>query len=133
MYPRGSGIGIGPIAFVFSLCLLFLPAAAFGEGAIAGVVTDATGAVVQGVRVEARSPALIERVRTVVTDAAGQYRIENLRAGVYSVAFLLNGFSPFVRTNIELTGSSTITVDAQLRVGSLTDTITVTGETPLID
>src|SRR5262245_13582831 len=133
MHPRGSGVRVGPTAVGIFLCLLSLPATAFGQGAIAGVATDATGAAVQGVTVEARSPALIEQVRTAVTDAAGQYRIENLRPGLYSVTFLLDGFSPFVLTNIDVTGSSTLTVDAQLRVGSLTDSITVTGEVPLID
>src|SRR5262249_61068733 len=105
----------------------------FGKGGVAGVVTDPPGAVVPQVVVEAHSPELIERVRTTTTDAAGQYRIENLRPGLYSLTFLLDGFSPFVRENVEVTGSSTATADAQLRVGPLSDTVTVTGEALPVD
>jgi Carboxypeptidase regulatory-like domain len=133
MPPTALGARITPIALILFVCVLSLPGTALAQAAIAGVVTDATGAVLKGVTVEARSPELIEGVRTALTDAAGEYRIENLRPGVYSATFLLNRFSPVVRTNIEVTGSSTMTVDAELRIGSLTDAITVTGEVPLID
>src|SRR5262245_58932262 len=133
MHPGALGARLRSTAVILFLCLFSFPAAALGQGAIAGVVTDATGALRQGVIVEARSPELIEKVRTAVTDAAGQYRIENLRPGVYSATFLLGGFSPVVRTSIEVAGSSTTTADAELRLGSLTDAITVTGEVPLVD
>ncbi|HMF95759.1 MAG TPA: TonB-dependent receptor [Vicinamibacterales bacterium] len=117
---------------IVALCLA-IPATVFGQGAVAGVVTDPTGAVLPHVTVEAQSPELIERVRTTATDAAGQYRIENLRPGLYSLTFLLDGWSPLVRTDVEVTGSATTTADAQLRVGPLTDTVTVTGQALPVD
>ena len=115
-------------------CLLFLPAAALAQtGAIAGSVTDDTGGVLPGVTVEAASPALIEGVRTTVTDGAGLYTIEALRPGTYSVTFTLPGFSTFVREGIELTSDFTANVDAQMGVGSIEETITVSGASPVID
>src|SRR2546422_78914 len=81
------------------------------------------------VTVEAASPALIEKVRSVITDSSGQYRIENLRPGAYAVTFTLPGFATVRREGIELAGSFTATVNADLRVGALEETITVTGET----
>ena len=104
-----------------------------GQTAIAGIVKDATGAVLPGVTVEASSPALIERSRTVVTDNNGQYRIIDLRPGVYSVTFTLQGFNTFRRDGIELTNTFTAQVNADLKVGSLQETVTVTGESPIVD
>ena len=79
---------------LFVLCLLaIVPASALAQGTITGVVKDTSGAVLPGVTVEASSPALIERVRTAVTDGSGQYRIVDLRAGEYAVTFTLTGFS----------------------------------------
>ena len=86
-----------------------------------------------GVTVEAASPALIEKVRSTVTDGTGQYRIEDLRPGTYSVVFSLTGFNQVKRDGIELSGSFTATIDAELRVGSLQETIVVTGESPIVD
>jgi hypothetical protein len=83
--------------------------------------------------VEAASPALIEQVRTAISDGAGQYRIENLRPGVYSVAFTLPGFSTVRREGVELTGSFVATVNAELPLGALEETVTVSGETPTVD
>jgi hypothetical protein len=103
------------------------------QTAIAGVVRDSSGAVLPGVTVEASSPALIERSRTVVTDGQGQYRIIDLRPGVYSVTFTLQGFNTFKRDGIELTTSFTAQVNADLKVGSLQETVTVTGESPIVD
>ncbi len=100
---------------------------------IAGSVKDSSGAVLPGVSVEAASPALIEKVRTAVTDGTGQYRVEDLRPGTYTVTFTLQGFSTYKREGIELTGSFTATVNADLKVGTLAETITVTGETPVVD
>ena len=91
------------LAIVVAICLL--PAAAFAQGSIAGVVRDASGAVLPGVTVEASSPALIEKVRTAVTDNAGQYRIEDLRPGTYVVTFSLAGFGTVRREDIVLSGS----------------------------
>jgi hypothetical protein len=113
--------------------IVLLPTAALAQATIAGIVKDASGAVLPGVTVEGASPALIEKVRTVVTDGTGQYRIEDLRPGTYTVTFTLQGFSTFKREGIELTGSFTATVNADLKVGALSETITVTGETPVVD
>src|SRR5215211_7759603 len=121
------------VLIVFSL---FAATAAFAQGqtgSIAGVVKDASGAVLPGVTVEAASPALIEKVRTVVTDGDGQYKIVGLVPGAYSVTFTLTGFNAVKRDGIELTSSFTATVNADMRVGSLEETITVTGETPTVD
>jgi len=104
-----------------------------GQTAIAGVVRDATGAVLPGVTIEASSPALIERTRTAITDSQGQYRIIDLRPGVYSVTFTLQGFNTFRRDGIELTNTFTAQVNAELKVGSLQETITVTGQSPIVD
>src|SRR5881275_1325002 len=115
------------------LVLLLLPSAAYAQAAITGVVKDASGGVRPGVTVEAASPALIEKVRSVVTDDTGQYRIVDLRPGTYSVTFTLPGFSTIKREGIEITGTFVATVNADLKVGTLEETITVTGETPVVD
>src|SRR5713226_4417475 len=100
---------------------------------IAGTVRDATGAVMPGVTVEAASPALIEKVRSAASDGAGQYRIVNLSPGIYTVTFALAGFTSVKREGIELTGNFTATVNAEMRLGTLEETITVSGVTPLVD
>src|SRR5467141_4977870 len=87
------------------LVLLILPSAAYAQGAITGVVKDASGAVLPGATVEAASPVLIEKVRAVVTDDTGRYRIVDLRPGTYSVTFGLTGFSSVKREGIELSGN----------------------------
>ena len=115
-----------------SACLLLLPGLAHAQ-AIGGTVTDTTGAVLPGVTVEARSPALIEQVRTAVTDGNGQYLIVALETGDYSVTFTLPGFSTVVRGDVELSAGFTANIDAELPVGALEETITVTEATPLID
>ena len=115
------------------LVLVLIPSAAFAQAAITGVVKDASGAVLPGVTVEAASPVLIEKVRSVVSDDTGQYRIVDLRPGTYTVTFTLPGFSTVKRDGIELSGSFVATVNADLRVGTLEETITVTGETPIVD
>ncbi len=114
-------------------CAIFFPALAFAQASIAGAVKDATGALLPGVTVEASSPALIEKVRTVVSDGAGQYRIIDLRPGTYSVTFTLPGFNVFKRDGIELTGSFTATVDAELKLGSVEETVTVSGQASVVD
>src|SRR6266480_2952859 len=115
------------------IVLLLLPAAAYAQAAITGVARDASGGVLPGVTVEATSPVLIEKVRSVVTDGTGQYRIVNLLPGTYSVTFSLPGFSTVKRDGIELTGTFVATVNGDLKVGALEETITVTGETPIVD
>ncbi len=112
---------------------VLIPSAAWAQASITGVVRDASGGVLPGVTVEASSPALIEKVRSVVTDGTGQYRLENLRPGQYAVVFTLPGFATVRREGIALTGSFTATINADLRVGGLEETITVTGETPVVD
>jgi hypothetical protein len=111
-----------------------LPALSFAQtGIIAGVVKDTSGAVMPGVTVEAASPALIEKVRTAVTDGEGQYKIVDLVPGVYTVTFTLTGFSTVKHEGIQLSSGFTATVNADLRLGALEETITVSGQTPLID
>jgi len=118
---------------VLLVWLVLLPTAAFAQAVIAGVIKDASGAVLPGVSVEVASPALIEKVRSAVSDGTGQYRVEDLRPGTYTVTFSLSGFSSFKREGIELTGSFTATVNADLKVGTLSETITVSGQTPVVD
>ena len=113
--------------------LLLVPTTALAQAAITGVVKDASGGVLPGVTVEAASPVLIEKVRAVVSDDSGQYRIVDLRPGVYSVTFTLPGFSTVKREGIELSGAFVATVNGDLKVGALEETITVTGETPIVD
>jgi Carboxypeptidase regulatory-like domain len=110
-----------------------LPSAAHAQASITGVVKDTSGAVLPGVTVEASSPALIEKVRTSVTDESGRYRIVDLRPGTYTVNFTLTGFQSVRREGVELPGTFTATVDADLRVGSIEETITVTGDSPIVD
>lgn len=115
------------------LSVLLLPATAFAQATLTGTVHDASGAVLPGVTVEASSPALIEKTKSAVTDGTGQYRIIDLRPGTYSVSFTLSGFSTVKRDGIELTGTFVATINADLKVGALAETITVTGETPVVD
>src|SRR5437867_1259129 len=117
---------------LLALLVLLYPSAARAQS-LAGSVKDASGAVLPGVTVEASSPALIEKVRSVVTDNTGQYKIVDLRPGSYTVSFGLTGFSTVKREGLELTGSGTVAVNADLKVGALEETITVTGETPVVD
>ena len=119
-------------AVVFAV-LLLLPAAASAQSSLAGSVKDTSGAVLPGVTVEAASPALIEKVRSVTTDATGQYKLVDLRPGTYTVTFTLTGFSVVKREGIELAGSGTVQVNADLKVGALSETSPVTGETPIVD
>src|SRR4051812_26060346 len=113
--------------------LCFAPASAWAQTTLAGLVKDNSGAVLPGVTVEAASPALIEKVRTATTDGNGRYRIENLQPGNYTITFTLAGFAPVKRENQSVSGSGVVTADAELRVGGVTETITVTGETPVVD
>ena len=123
---------LGRIA-AFALMTCVLPALAFAQASITGVARDSSGAVLPGVTIEASSPALIEKVRTTVTSDSGQYRIENLRPGTYTVTFTLAGFAVVQREGVELTGSFSATINGDLRVGALEETVTVTGESPIVD
>lgn len=120
----------------FYWIILLVPAVANAQatsGAIAGVVRDATGGVLPGVSVEASSTALIEKIRNVVTDEQGQYRILDLRPGIYTVEFRLAGFTSVRREGLELTTGFTANVNVEMRVGALDEAITVTGASPVVD
>src|SRR4029434_3849347 len=111
-------------AWLVVLLTLVIPSVAAAQGALergtlTGTVRDASGGVLAGVSVEAASPALIEKVRTAVTDSAGVYRIVNLDPGVYSLTFSLEGFSLVRRENVKLQGSATLTIPVEMKVGNL--------------
>ncbi len=115
-------------------CLVMMPAVVLAQqSAIAGLVTDNTSAVLPGVTVEASSPVLIERSRVGVTDGAGRYQITELRPGTYQVTFTLPGFTTVIREGLELPANFTATVNAELRVASIEETVTVTGASPVVD
>lgn len=114
-------------------CVLGSPIATLAQSAVAGVVRDSSGAVLPGVTVTASSPALIERSKASVTDASGQYRIVDLRPGTYEVVFELSGFQAVKRDGLVIEANFTATVNADLQVGSLEESITVTGASPLVD
>ena len=113
--------------------VLLVPATVMAQASISGLVQDASGAVLPGVTVEASSPALIEKVRTAVTDGAGRFSIVDLRPGTYEVTFTLPGFSIVKREGIVLSGTFDAQVNAELRVGALEETITVSGASPVVD
>src|SRR5688572_6913604 len=115
------------------LLLILIPAVAHAQATIAGTVRDSSGAALPGVTVETSSPALIEKVRTATTDSSGIYRIVSLPPGLYAVSFTLPGFNVIRREGIELSGSFTAQIDGSMTVGGVTETITVSGETPIVD
>src|SRR5712691_9441176 len=115
------------------VCVLAIPAVASAQSSFVGIVTDNTGGVLPGVTVEVASPVLIEKVRTAVTDGQGRYTITQLRPGSYSFVFTLTGFGTVKREGVTLSSDFTATVNAQLQVGTLEETITVSGQTPLVD
>ena len=127
-------VRIRSVAAAFAvLTILAIPASAQVLGSIAGTVRDSSGAVLPGVSVEASSDALIERTRTVVADGAGQYRIVNLPPGVYTVGFTLTGFSTVKRGGVEVTAGNTVPINAELKIGEVAETITVAGQSPIVD
>ena len=124
----------GWIGALAVLVALLVPSVARAQdGTIAGLVRDASGAVLPGVTVEASSPVLIEKVRSATTDGTGQYSIVALPPGVYTLTFTLPGFSVVRSEGIQLTAAVTATINAELRVGALEETVTVTGESPIVD
>jgi Carboxypeptidase regulatory-like domain len=124
-------IRLGRVALL--LALLALPSIAHAQSTLTGVVRDASGAVLPGVIVEAASPVLIEQTRSVTTDGTGGYRLTDLRPGTYSLTFSLEGFSSIKREGLELPSDFTMTVNIDLKVGALAETLTVTGSSPLVD
>ena len=125
------GVGLATLAGVMT-CLLIVPSLASAQQ-IGGTAADTTGGILPGVIVEARSPAIIEQVRTVVTDGAGQYLIVALEPGTYTVTYTLPGFSTLVREGIVLTSGFTASIDVQLSVGDIQETVTVSGASPVVD
>jgi hypothetical protein len=121
------------IVFVLSWLVLILPASAYAQATLAGVIKDSSGAVLPGTTVEASSAALIEKSRTALSDSTGQYKITELPPGTYAVTFTLAGFTTVKREAVEVSGAGVITINADLRVGSVSETITVSGETPIVD
>ena len=129
---RVLSVTVAALAWV-GLLPTIAAAQAARAGAVAGVVRDTTGAVLPGVTVEAASPALIEKVRSGVTNELGQFQIINLSPGAYTVTFTLPGFRVLRREGIELTAGFTATVNADLSVGGVEETVTVSGQSPLVD
>ena len=125
--------GFTRLSLLLWVLLAGLPASALAQSAIAGVVRDTSGAVLPGVTVEAASPVLIEKSRAATTDGDGRFQIIDLRPGLYTVTFGLEGFSAFKRDGIDLPSNFTATVNAEMRVGSLEETITVSGQAPVVD
>jgi hypothetical protein len=132
-----KGIKWPSAALRLAICMTLTPLGAWAQGtsgaSITGVVRDTSGAVLPGVTVEVSGPALIEKVRSTVTDGEGQYRTTELRPGMYTVTFTLPGFTIFRRQGLELTANFTATVNADLKVGGIEETVTVSGESPLVD
>src|SRR5713101_3281288 len=126
---------MGSVRRVLFLCsgLMLLSGSAYAQATLAGAVKDSTGAVLPGVTVEASSPVLIERARSAITDGSGQYRIESLPPGTYTVSFTIPGFATVKREAFEVSGAGVITINADMRVGAVSETVTVTGETPIVD
>jgi hypothetical protein len=128
---RHAGVGLVTAAAFLLVGNVWAQSAS--SGIIAGEAKDTTGAMLPGVTVEAASPALIEKVRTVVTDSRGQFKIVDLRPGTYTVTFNLGGFSTFKRDNVVITAGFTGAVDAEMRLGGVEETITVSGASPTVD
>ncbi len=128
-----TGRSVFGLLFLGAVLLAAFPATARAQSAISGVVTDTTGSVLPGVTVEARSPALIEKVRSAVTDDRGAYRVVDLRPGSYSVTFTLPGFATLVREGIQLEANFTAPINVQMKIGGLEETVTVSGMSPVVD
>src|SRR6266849_6543452 len=126
-------VSIVRLVVVLLTFVVLCPSIAIAQSAIAGVVKDVSGGVLPGVTVEAASPVLIEKVRTVVSDDQGRYTIVDLRPGTYTVMFTLTGFNTLKRDGVELPGNFTMTLNADLPVGGLAESVTVSGASPVVD
>ena len=118
-------------AAVAAALLLAIPGAAWAQSAFAGVVRDTSGAVMPGVTVEAASPVLIEKVRSAITDENGAYRIVDLRPGTYTLTFSLAGFNTQIREGVELAANFVATINVDLSIGTLQESVTVSGASPV--
>ena len=118
---------------ILCACIVLVPAVAHAQATLSGVVRDSSGAILPGVTVEATSPVLIEKVRSAVTDSSGRYQIIDLRPGEYTVTFSLTGFTNVRSERVQLTGTATTTLNSDLKVGALQETVTVSGESPTVD
>jgi hypothetical protein len=125
-----KGVGRGVLAMA---AVLACAASAAGQSAISGVVKDSSGLVLPGVNVEVSSPALIEKTRSAVTDGNGQYKIVDLRPGTYTVVFSLSGFTTVTRERIDLPAAFTVTVNGEMKVGAIEESVTIVGGAPLVD
>ena len=123
----------GTIIIAAAIAFAAIPSTVSAQSAISGIVKDSGGGVLPGVTVQAASPALIERVREAVTDEQGRFTIVDLRPGLYKVTFALSGFATLVRDGIDLPSNFTATVNAELKVGALEESVTVSGDAPIVD
>jgi hypothetical protein len=121
------------VKFLLVTIVVLFPSIALAQATLTGTVRDASGGVAPGVLVEASSEALIERTRTTVSDSNGQWRIINLTPGTYLVKFSLQGFATTVKEGIELSGSQTVIVPAEMTIGNLQETVSVVAESPVVD
>ena len=119
--------------WLVAACIVLIPALANAQSVFTGTVKDTSGAVMPGVTVEAASPVLIEKVKSAITNENGQYRIVDLRPGTYTLTFTLPGFNTQTREGIELQSNFTATIDIQLSVGTLQESVTVSGASPVVD
>lgn len=124
---------IQSLIFAVVVGVILLPGVALAQSAVVGTVKDSSGAAMPGVTVEAASDVLIEKVKTTVTDESGSYRIADLRPGTYVVTMTLPGFNTYKREGLQIPAEFTATLNAQLTVGALAETITVTGSSPVVD
>jgi len=124
---------LGRVLVVVAVLAALRPLTVSAQSAFSGVVKDPSGGVLPGVTVEVASPVLIEKTRAVVTDEQGRYTIVDLRPGTYKMTFALPGFSTFVRDGVELESNVTVPINAELHVGAIEESVTVTGQTPLVD
>src|SRR5712691_3620773 len=116
-------------------CLVFLVvlgSLASAQSTISGVVRDTSGAVMAGVRVEAASEALIERSRSVATSGDGRYAIVDVRPGLYTMTFSLEGFST-IKQQVTVPSNVSVPVDAEMKVGSVGETVNVEATVATVD